>query len=249
MTKTVAFIQARMSSTRFPGKVLADLCGKPMIQFMIDRVKRAKRIDEVVLVTSTDASDDPVAELMARIGTPCFRGSLDDVLGRFHGASLAYPADVYVRLTGDCPLIDPAIIDDVIALLLADKLDYSCNTMPPTFPDGLDVEVFTNSILVEASSAATTTPQREHVTMWMYDSVIGLQCGNLAGLVDASHLRVTVDYPDDLEVVRKVLNATDDVETCDLFDILRIMSKDPGIKRLNLHARNEALANDHAEND
>jgi spore coat polysaccharide biosynthesis protein SpsF (cytidylyltransferase family) len=241
MTKTVAFIQARMSSTRFPGKVLADLDGKPMIQFMIDRVKRAKRIDQVVLVTSTDASDDPVAELMACIGTPCFRGSLDDVLGRFHGASLAYPADVYVRLTGDCPLIDPAIIDDVLGLLDGGGCDYASNIDPPSFADGLDVECFTHALLDRAHQSASLPQDREHVTLWMRQDTNGVATKNYRAIADSSSLRLTVDYADDLDVVRQIVQSIG--ADCDVFDVLRALQRDMSVVGLNQHERNEALKN------
>lgn len=241
MTKTVAFIQARMSSTRFPGKVLADLGGKPMIQFMIDRVKRAKRVDQVVLVTSTDASDDPVAELMARIGTPCFRGSLNDVLGRFHEASLAYPADVYVRLTGDCPLIDPAIIDDVLALMDGAGCDYASNIDPPSFADGLDVECFTRPLLERANQFASLEKDREHVTLWMRNGINEVERKNYRAIVDNSSLRLTVDYIDDLNVVRHVVQAIG--ADCDVFDVLRTLQRDSSLVGLNQHERNEALKN------
>ena len=118
MMKTVAFIQARMSSTRYPGKVLTDLAGIPMILFMIQRVKRARMIDKVILVTSTDPSDEALADSVRKAGEPVFRGSLEDVLDRFASAAQKYPAQNYVRLTGDCPLSDPELIDSIIDLHL-----------------------------------------------------------------------------------------------------------------------------------
>jgi spore coat polysaccharide biosynthesis protein SpsF len=114
MKKVVAIIQARMSSTRLPGKVLLDLGGRPVLERMIERVKHAKRITEAVVATTTDPSDEPIVELCARLGTPCFRGSLPDVLDRYYQCALVYKADVIVRLTGDCPLIDPELIDEVV---------------------------------------------------------------------------------------------------------------------------------------
>jgi spore coat polysaccharide biosynthesis protein SpsF (cytidylyltransferase family) len=241
MAKTIAFIQARMSSTRFPGKVLADMDGKPMIAFMLDRVKQAKRIDEVVLVTSTDASDDPLAALMDALGVACFRGSLDDVLGRFHAASLAYPADVYVRLTGDCPLIDPAIIDAVIGMLEVADCDYASNIDPPRFADGLDVECFTRGTLLRAAESALKPMEREHVTLWMRDDVNNIIRANYSADVDHSQLRLTVDYPDDFDVVCKAVKALG--PHCSYWDIIDLLLRDDTLSKANQHERNEALKN------
>ncbi len=243
MTKTVAFIQARMSSSRFPGKILAELGGMPMIQFMLERVKRAKRVDQVVLVTSTDASDDPVAELMARTGIDCFRGSLDDVLGRFYHASRAYPADVYVRLTGDCPLIDPDVIDAVIAGHIATGSEYSCNTDPPTYADGLDVEVFAARALEQAHANAVLAYQREHVTQWMLSAESGFARYNLASIVNSADIRLTVDHGDDLDVVRAIVEALGaEPFDSDHFAILRFLDKNRSLLQGNPHTRNEGLS-------
>lgn len=243
MSRTLAFVQARMSSSRLPGKVLADLGGQPMIGYMLARVRRARLLDGVVLVTSTDASDDPLAEAVAGMGIAVHRGSLDDVLGRFGGAAQAFGGDVIVRLTGDCPLIDPDVIDAVLALREATGADYASNVDPPTFPDGLDVECFTRAALDRALAEATQPAEREHVTLWMRSAAAGLARANHTGLVDASHLRLTVDYADDLGVVRSlVAREAASARPFDLFDLMRALDADQTLANANRHARNEGLA-------
>lgn len=243
MTRTVAFIQARMSSSRLPGKVLADLGGQPLISYMISRVRRARRIDAMALVTSTDASDDLLAAAVAAMGVAVHRGSLDDVLGRFGGAAQALGGDVIVRLTGDCPLIDPGVIDAVLALREAAGADYASNVDPPTFPDGLDVECFTRAALDRALAQAKEPAEREHVTLWMRSAAAGLVRANHEGIVDASHLRLTVDYPDDLAVVRRLVECERAAaRPFDLFDLLRALDADRALADANRHARNEGLA-------
>ena len=240
MSNVVAVIQARMSSTRFPGKVIAPLCGMPMIEFMLARVARAQSISRVVVATSSEPSDDPLAAVVEAAGGACYRGSLDDVLARFAGA--AGDADTVVRLTGDCPLLDPDILDRVIKLHLSGGFDYTSNVAPPTFPDGMDVEVFSHAALTRAAHEACTTPEREHVTLWMRDAANGLKLGNLSGIVDASALRLTVDYPDDLRAIEALAGVLQKpLIEADLFDILRALHANPAIAEINRHTRNEAL--------
>lgn len=239
--KTVAIIQARMSSTRFPGKVLASLDGRPMIAVMIERVRQTSRVDEIVLATSLDTSDTALAECIATLGVRVFRGSLDDVLGRFAMAAREAEADVVIRLTGDCPLIDPAVIDAVIDLRARTGADYASNIDPPTFPDGLDCEVFLAETLQRADTSAMDAQAREHVTLWMRRPEAQLTRQVLRLPFDASGLRLTVDYPDDLVAVARVLELVGKPDP-DLFDMLRVLSLHPEISATNRHQRNEALA-------
>lgn len=240
--KVVAFIQARVSSSRFPGKVLAELGGKPMIQYMVERACRARLVDQVVVVTSEDPSDDALADALANSDVPLFRGSLDDVLGRFAGAAALYQPDIIVRLTGDCPLIDPALIDDVVRTLIESGADYASNVDPPTYPDGMDVEAFRAAALAEAHRVATAAAEREHVTVYMRRSDVALKRAVTGGVVDGSHLRLTVDYPDDLEVVRFVVAALGDNPSFDIYDIYRCLEANRAVTLVNAHARNEGLA-------
>lgn len=242
MSKTVALIQARMSSSRFPGKVLEPLGGLPLIVYMARRAARARRVDEVIVVTSTDASDDPLAQALEQATVPVFRGQLADVLRRYAEAAQACDAEVIVRLTGDCPLIDPDVIDAVVATRARSGADYASNAAPPTFPDGLDVECFTRAALRLADRRATRVPEREHVTLWMRDPSSGLACANHRAIGDLSHLRLTVDYPDDLRAVRRIVDALPTQDHFDLYDMLRVLAAHPEILAMNPHARNEGLA-------
>lgn len=242
MNRTVAFIQARMSSTRFPGKVLEPLCGMPMIVFMARRVANAELLDDVVVATSTDATDDALAEAVIKAGLRVFRGDLNDVLGRYAAAAVLENATEVVRLTGDCPLIDPAIIDAVIQVRRHKEFDYSSNVDPPTYPDGLDVECFTREALDEANARASLPAEREHVTLWMRSEAAGLRRANHAGLANVSHLRLTVDYPDDLIVVRKLISKLGCGVDFDFYDLLRQLAKNSEILDMNRHPRNEGLA-------
>jgi spore coat polysaccharide biosynthesis protein SpsF (cytidylyltransferase family) len=232
-----------MSSTRFPGKVLEPLAAQPSIVYMVERVRRAQSLDAVVVVTSTDASDDPLAAALAAHAIECFRGELQDVLARYHAAALQAGATTVVRLTGDCPLVDPALVDAVVALRLAKDADYASNVDPPTFPDGFDIECFSMHALQRAFAEAAAPAEREHVTPWMRSSRAGLRRANVHGLVDLSHLRLTVDYADDLAVVRRVVDYCSRRDPhFDLYDVLRCLAGAPELMEMNRHARNEGFA-------
>lgn len=197
----LGIIQARSSSTRLPGKVLLPLLGKPMITRQLERIARSTLLDKMIVATSTDRSDDPLAELVEALGYECHRGSLNDVLDRFHSAALPYHADHIVRLTGDCPLIDPVIIDRTIACHLEGGYDYTTNAFDPTFPDGLDVEIFRSELLTTAWHEASLPSQREHVTPYMHQNPERFRIGKYKQEQDLSHLRWTVDEPADFELV------------------------------------------------
>lgn len=207
--KVVAILQARMGSTRLPGKVLLPAAGKPLITLMLERVQRARMLDEIWLATSADVANDALAETVSALGVPVFRGSEHDVLSRFSDIAMRTDADWIVRLTGDCPLHDPEIIDSVVhfAVERSGQLDYVCNSLEPTFPDGLDVEIFTRAALALAQAEATTALQREHVTPFIHryhDGPGPFRVGHYRGSADFSHLRWTVDEPADYELVREI---------------------------------------------
>lgn len=205
-----AVLQARFTSTRLPGKILKPILGKPLLALELERVLRASNLDHVVLATSQDVSDDAVESLVNQINNPnlsCFRGSLDDVLDRFYRAAKPLNPDYVVRLTGDCPLIDPSLIDQVIALHKMGGYDYTSNVHPPTFPDGLDVEVMTWRAAEEAWKKATLKSEREHVTPFLHSQPSRFRIGNLTNTEDLSALRWTVDTPEDFEVVTRIYQA------------------------------------------
>ncbi len=193
-----------MSSTRLPGKVLRPVLGVPMLGRQIERLRRSRRIDQLVVVTSVNRSDDKLARFCQSIGVECFRGSLEDVLDRFYQAALHYRPEHIVRLTGDCPLADPELIDRVISLHLEGGFDYSSNIIEPTFPDGLDVEVFRFAALERAWKEAVLPSHREHVTIFLHSQPKLFRLGSYRGRSDFHELRWTVDEPEDLRKVRTV---------------------------------------------
>ncbi len=249
--RVVAIIQARTSSTRLPGKVLQVLAGMPMIAFMAQRVRRSTLVDEIVLATSTDRSDDALAATAQDIGLRCHRGDLDDVLARFAGAAAVCDAGMVVRLTGDCPLIDPDLIDTVVLRLLERGLDYVSNIDPATYPDGLDVEAFTIAALQAAHEQARLPSDREHVTPYIRRHADRFRQDVVRSAVDLSSLRWTVDHPDDLELVRCLVASMTPAQAlaADRFDFLRVFDARSMGDAHPRHARNEGYAKSLAQDE
>ena len=207
MVTTVAIIQARMTSTRLPGKVMMELGGKPVIQHVIERAQRIKGVDKVILAVPSQLKSIPMAMLSNSLGVPAFTGSEDDVLSRYYLAANTYDADVVVRITGDCPLIDPEICSQVVALRRYEVVDYASNVHPRSFPQGLDCECFTFAALARAFVNATETYDREHVTPFI---IRHARRTNLAsGRFDLSRHRWTLDTIEDLERLRAIFAAGD----------------------------------------
>ena len=204
----LAVLQARLRSRRLPGKVLLPLAGAPMILRQVERVRRAERIDRLVVATSDQPSDDRLAQTLAEAGVETYRGPLDDVLARFVGALDAWPADHVVRLTGDCPLIDPGLIDATIDLHLKAGADYAQNRLVDKgFPKGQDVEVITAAALRRAAANASTPEEREHVTWGVWNHPETYKVVRLEPPTDQGQVRWTVDRPDDYEFVSAVYEA------------------------------------------
>lgn len=205
----LAILQARMSSTRLPGKVLMPLAGAPMIVRQIERVARAGRIDKLVVATSLSPGDDAIEKVVRKEGIGVHRGSLDDVLARFLGAMEEHgPADHIVRLTADCPLADPFVIDETIETHLETGADYTSNTPPHrTFPKGLDVEVMKADVLRRAAVAATTREEHEHVTWGIWNNPDRYRLAFHSQAADEGEVRWTVDRPDDYAFMAAVYDA------------------------------------------
>ncbi len=241
--KVLGILQARMTSTRLPGKVLEPILGKPMILHQIDRLSRASMMNKLVVATSQDSSDDPLAAELSAVGVDVVRGSLDDVLDRFQQVIGDYEPDVVVRLTADCPLASPSVIDQVISGFLDSDLDYLSNTLRPTYPDGLDVEVVRASVLSWVAENASDPPEREHVTLGVYRRPEMFALGNVTNDVDLSDLRWTVDTPEDLEFIRWVYGQLhEDRPDFDLPEVLALLEAHPERGRTSLDAeRNAAL--------
>ena len=205
----LGILQARMSSSRLPGKVLRPLLDVPMIGRQLERVSRAERMDKLVVATSTEQTDDPLAAYCRSIGVETFRGSLDDVLDRFIGAAAAFgPADHVVRLTADCPLADPQVIDDCIALHLDSGADYTTNGVQRSYPIGLDVEAVRLGVLTAAASEAADPYEREHVTWGVWNRPDRYRIAWLPSAnADDGDIRWTVDRTDDFAFVSEVYAA------------------------------------------
>lgn len=202
----LAVIQARMSSTRLPGKVLADVAGQPLLDLLLDRLARSRTLDHVVVATSTEPSDDPIAAFCEERGVVVHRGSLDDVLERFVGAIGDFPG-IVVRITADCPLIDPTIVDAVVEALVASPASvYSSNVEPRTFPDGLDVEAIRASAMRELDETVTDPGLREHVTLQLRRDPSRWPRTSVVHQPDLGSLRWTVDTASDLDFVRAVVD-------------------------------------------
>jgi glutamate-1-semialdehyde aminotransferase/spore coat polysaccharide biosynthesis protein SpsF (cytidylyltransferase family) len=205
--RTIAVVQARMSSSRFPGKMLEELGGVPLVLFVCQRLARAARVDGVVVATSAERDDDPLANAVTGAGLPVFRGSLDNVLQRFVEAARSQRADAVVRVTGDCPLVDPALVDEMVGRFRAGDLDYYSNVSPPSFPDGLDLEIVRFEALEAALAEVTEEHHREHVTTFIRERPSRFTSANRRyDGADLSTLHWSVDYPEDLALVRDLLH-------------------------------------------
>lgn len=241
----LAVLQARVSSSRLPGKVLKPLLGQPMLARQIERVRRAKAIEKLIVATSIDASDDGIETLCRDIGVDCYRGQLQDVLDRYYQAARSYRPEHVIRLTGDCPLADPDVIDAVIQFYLDNDCDHVCNGgEPPTFPDGLDVEIFRFTALEQAWKEAVLPSEREHVTPFIYTHPERFRLAQFSNATNLSHLRWTVDEPDDFELVKIIYEnlypGNPDFSTA---DILALLERRPDLKSMNTkHQRNEGYA-------
>jgi spore coat polysaccharide biosynthesis protein SpsF len=234
----LAILQARMSSTRLPGKVLKPILGRPLLSLQIERIGRSREIDKLVVATSTDEVDQQIVELCKSMGVAYYTGSLDDVLDRFYRAASVHKPDHIVRLTGDCPLTDPVVIDQVIDFYLEGQFDYASNTIQPTYPDGLDVEVFSFDALEQAWQEARLTSEREHVTPFLYTRRDRFQLGNHKGSEDLSHQRWTVDEPEDFEFVKAIYeNLYDKKPGFTMADILELLARRPELSKINQHLR------------
>jgi spore coat polysaccharide biosynthesis protein SpsF len=237
--KVVAFVQARMSSRRLPGKVLAPIEGKPMLARVLSRTCRARSLTETWVLTSEDASDEPIRDFCEELGIPCFRGSLDDVLDRFiQAASIADP-EIIVRLTADCPLVDPEVIDRTVDALVRDStVVYAATRMPGrrTFPVGIDIEVFRREALERSANIALEDYQREHVTPWFYDGSQTDPIVHVQSERDLGRHRWAVDTPEDLAFIRALwpLLPSDDAGYEEIADILEMH---PELRSINAHVK------------
>lgn len=231
-------VQARMTSTRLPGKVLQPVLGKPLLTYEIERLQRCQNVDTLMVATTTNDTDDPVAALCQQLEIPVFRGSEGDVLSRYYGAALQAKAKTVVRVTADCPLIEPAVVDQVIEHYCSARgsLDYVSNTLTRSFPRGLDVEVFSMAALEQAHHEATEQPHREHVTPFFYTQPQRFRLASVVSDADWSGHRWTVDTPEDFALIRHILEALyPENPAFVLQDVLDLLVKHPDWSLLNAH--------------
>lgn len=241
--KTVAIIQARMGSTRLPRKVMLDLAGQPMLVRDVNRVRRARTLDEVVVATTVKSDDDVIADLCESLGWLCSRGNEQDVLDRYYRVAVERVADVIVRLTSDCPLIDPDVIDLVVSEFkrLHPQLDYLSNTLPRrTFPRGLDTEVFSFRALEQAWRDDSNAAWREHVTPYIYRNPDIFKISGVASEVDYSEMRWTVDTPEDLEFARRIYTHFGD-DDFSWRDVLALLEERRDWIEINRHVEQKAV--------
>lgn len=230
-----------MGSTRLPGKALLDIAGLSMLARVIDRVRRAGAIDRVIVATTTKAQDDPLAEHARTLGVDVFRGAEDDVLDRYYQAALHHTLDVIVRITSDCPLLDPGLADDVVRPLLdpSAHLDYSANTLHRTYPRGLDVEAVPFATLERVWREATSVHERAHVFPYIYEHPDTFSTAGISDPIDRSDMRWTVDTEEDLIFVREVCRA---LGTQDFTwkDVLMVLDARPELLRINAQVRQKS---------
>jgi spore coat polysaccharide biosynthesis protein SpsF len=258
--RVVAIIQGRMSSSRLPGKILADITGQPMLQRVFIRTSRAATVNETIFATTTDSTDDPVEEYCDFSGIPFTRGSLYDVLDRYYQTAKQAKADIVVRITADCPVIDPVLIDNCVTTLLDGEYDFVCNRLPPpwhrTFPIGLDVEACTFKVLSKAWKEAKEPQHREHAMPYFYEgvelttinrqlqtgiSLRGFKVALLHHITDFGDYRWTVDTPEDLEFMRQVYARFDGRDDFSWKEVLDLVHNEPKLMEINAGVKHKTL--------
>lgn len=225
--KTVASIEARMTSSRLPGKVLLPIMGKPMLELLVERLKKSKLLDEIVVATTTNKTDDPIEQLSRNLGVGCFRGSEDDVLCRVIGAAHAYKTDVIVEITGDCPLIDPRTLDKVIEAYHSRNVDYVSNVLERTYPRGMETQVFSTAVLEKVAKLTQDPIDHEHVSLYVYEHPEIFRLYNVRSDLPEEFwdIRLTVDTQEDFQLIRTIYETlypeNPDFSLYDIIDLLK----------------------------
>ena len=240
----LAILQVRFSSSRLPGKILKPIMGKPMLAYQLERLARCKKIDHLIVATSDHPEDQAIADLCNELNVSCFHGPLEDVLARFYLAAEKYQPTHIVRLTGDCPLADPELIDELITLHVEGGYDYCSNCHIPSYPDGLDAEILTYQSLKTIYQHAQTPAEHEHVTYYIHQHKADFNIGLLSRTPSLAQLRWTVDEPADFELVKHIYERLYPLNpNFRTNDILSLIEREPELATLNTqHQRNEGLA-------
>lgn len=238
MQRVVAIVQARMGSTRLPGKVLREILGKPLLGYLVERLRRARKLDEVVIATTNHPRDDVIADFCAEIDVAFHRGQEEDVLSRYVEAARRFGADVVVRISADSPLVDPVVVDELVSEFLDanGKYDYLSNTIDQTYPVGMNVEVFTMAALKAASANAMLPSQREHVTPFIYGQGTALKVCAKHLDRDLRSIRVTVDTEEDFKLVETVFGRLyPENPAFGLGDVISLFDREPALREINAH--------------
>lgn len=238
-----AIIQARCGSTRFPNKVFALIDGKPLLWHVVNRLKYATKIDDIIVATTISEKDDKIEEWCKENNVHCFRGSEENVLNRYYSASEAFPSDYVVRITADDPFKEPKVIDAVITKLIEEGYDHVTNNLPPSFPEGLDCEAFKKLALDRSEKEAETAFEREHVTQYIYHHPEIFKIGNVSNAENLSYLRWTVDKDVDFEMVKAVYAHRNPANKGILLmdEILDILKVYPEIEKINSEVERSAM--------
>ena len=242
--KIIATIEARMSSSRLPGKVLKPILGRPTLELLIDRLRQAKSLNEVVVATTTNTADDAIEAVTREIGVSCYRGSEDDVLDRVLKAAQSVNADVIVEITGDCPLIDPYVVDRLVECFLTNRFDYVANTLLRTFPRGLDTQVFATRTLEEVSRLTQDPADREHVSLYIYEHPERFSLHNVESGLPEKHWqhRLTVDTPEDFALIETIFDRLYPQNPAfTLHDVIALLEREPELTEINQEIRQKAL--------
>ncbi|WP_213586903.1 cytidylyltransferase domain-containing protein [Paenibacillus sp. J2TS4] len=236
--KVVAIIQARINSSRLPGKVLMKVMDKPLLEYQVERLQRAVSLDDIVIATTTGSQDDAIADWAKKLSIPCFRGPEQDVLARYSMTADRYQADAIVRLTADCPLLDPQIVDKVVEsyVLYSPPYDYFSNIYERTYPRGMDTEIFSAEALKMAHNEAVRPYDREHVTPYLYNHPDRFKIGGMIHHTDESRYRLTVDTPEDFQLISRIIETLYPLDPHFTLDtILELLRTHPDWVRINAH--------------
>ena len=238
----IAIVQARMGSTRLPGKVLKKIKDKTILDYVIERLKFCNEIEDIVLATTTDKKDDVLEKYALSKGISYFRGSEEDVLSRYYKAAKNYKADIIVRITSDCPLIDPEIVDEIIKKHIENKADYTANIIERTYPRGLDTEVFNFDVLEETYKNADERTQRAHVTPYIKEHPDKFKLQNIAAhkKIKRPDIRITVDTKEDFELIEKIILHFNNLDF-KAEDIINFLDKNPELLEINKNIKQKKL--------
>lgn len=242
--KIVSTIEARMGSSRLPGKTLGEMAGKPMLELLIERLKRARKVDEIVVATTTEAEDEVITKLAERVGVKWFRGSSEDVLDRVLKAAKACQADIIVEMIGDNPLLEPQLVDEAIDIYLKGDYDYVSNAIKETYPDGLYVQVFSVETLDEVARLTNDPADRENVSLYIYEHPEKYRLYNMAATAEYHHpeYRWTVDTEADFQFVKAVYeNLYYEKPTFAIADIMTLLAEKPELLKINAHIKQKPV--------